>query len=86
MDHVLTLIDVSCIDLDVNGFMSRGVIVICIYEYGSMSFSWIDVMMTHYCLVMVVQMDEHQSGPLMVKSLTRRCFVVNSKGHGSTNG
>jgi hypothetical protein len=40
---------------------------------------WIDVKMTHYCLVMVdreVQMDELQSGPLMVKSLTGRHFAV----------
>ena len=41
--------------------------------------SWIDVNMTHYCLVMVVQMNELQSGPLMVKSLTGRRFAVNSK-------
>jgi hypothetical protein len=86
MDHVLTLIDGSCIDLDVNGLMSRGVIVVCIDEDGSMSCSWIDVKMTHYCLVMVVQMDELQSGPLMVKSLMGRRFAVNSKGHGCTNG
>jgi hypothetical protein len=77
MDQVFTLIDGSCIDLDVNGLMSRGVIVICID--GSMSCSWIDVKMTHYRLVMVVQMDELQSGPLMVKSLMGRCFVVKSK-------
>jgi hypothetical protein len=41
--------------------------------------SWIDVNMTHYCLVMVVQMDEIQIGPLMVKSLMGRHFAVNSK-------
>jgi hypothetical protein len=60
--------------------------MICIDEDGSMSCSWIDVKMTHYCLVMVVQMDELQSGPLMVKALTGRRFAVNSKGHGCTNG
>ena len=55
----------------------------CIDEDGSMCchlmHSKIDVKMTHYCPVMVVQMDELQSGPLMVKSLTGRCFAVNSK-------
>ena len=51
------MIDGSCIYLDVNGLMSRGVIVICIDEDGSMSCSCIDVKMTHYYLVMVVQMD-----------------------------
>jgi hypothetical protein len=86
MDHVLTLIHGSCIDLDANGLMSRGVIVECIYEYGSMSCSWIDVKMTHYCLFMVVQMDELKSGPLMVKALTGRRFAVKSKGRGCTNG
>ena len=40
MDHVLTLIDGSCIDLDVNGLMSRGFIVVCIDEDGSMSCHW----------------------------------------------
>jgi hypothetical protein len=44
-----------------------------------MMHSWIDVKMTHYCLVMVVQMDELQSGPLMVKALMGRHFTVNSK-------
>jgi hypothetical protein len=58
----------------------------CIDEYGSMCCSWIDVKMAHYCLVMVVRMDELHSGPLMVKALTGRRFVVNSKGHGFTNG
>jgi hypothetical protein len=73
MDHVFPL-------------MSRGIIVVCIDEDGSMSCSWIDVKMTHYCLVMVVQMDELPSGPLMVKALMGRCFVMNSKGHDYTNG
>jgi hypothetical protein len=40
-----------------------------------MMHSLFDVNMTHYFLVMV-QMDELQSDPLMVKSLTRRGFVV----------
>ena len=66
MDHVLTL-------------MSRGVIFICTDEDGSMSCSWIDVNMTHYCVVVVVQMDELQSVPLMVKTLTGRRFAVKSK-------
>jgi hypothetical protein len=79
MDNVLTLIDGSCIDLVVNGLMSRGFIVVCIDEDVSMSCSWIDVKMTHYRLVMVIQMDELQCGPLMVKSLTGRQFAVNSK-------
>jgi hypothetical protein len=64
--------------------------MICIDEYGSMwchlMHSRNDVKMTHYCPVMVVQMNELQSGPLMVKSLMRRRFAVNSKGHGCTNG
>jgi hypothetical protein len=71
------VIDGSCIDLDVNGLISRGVIVICIDEDGSMSCNWIDVKTTHYFLVMVEKMDEIQSGPLMVKSLMGICFVVN---------
>jgi hypothetical protein len=80
------VIDGSCIVLDVNGLMSSGVIVVCIYDDGSMSCSWIDVKVNHCCLVMVVKMDELQSGPLIVKSLMRRQFMVNSKGHGCTNG
>jgi hypothetical protein len=86
MDRVLNLIDGSCIDLDFNVLMSRGFIFVFIDEYGSMSCSWIDVKMNHYCLFMVVQMNEIQSGPLMVKSLTGRRFLVKSKGHGCTNG
>jgi hypothetical protein len=35
-----------------------------------MMHSWIYVNMTHYFLFMVVQMDELESGPLMVKALT----------------
>ena len=56
--------------------MSRGFIVVCIDEDGSMSCSWIDVKMTHYCLVMFEQMDELQGGPLMVESFMGRHFVV----------
>jgi hypothetical protein len=39
--------------------------------------SLFDVKMTHYCLVMVDKKYkwELQSGPLMVKSLTGRCFA-----------
>jgi hypothetical protein len=40
-----------------------------------MMHSLFDEKMTHYFLVMV-QMDELQSGPLMVKSLTGRRFTV----------
>jgi hypothetical protein len=40
-----------------------------------MMHSLFDVNMTHYFLVMV-QMDELQSGPFMVKSLMGRRFVV----------
>jgi hypothetical protein len=40
-----------------------------------MMHSLFDVKMTHYFIVMV-QMDELQSGPLMVKALKGRCFVV----------
>jgi hypothetical protein len=58
----------------------------CIDEDGSMSYSWIDVNMIHYCVFMVLQMDELQSGPLMVKALKGRHFAVKSKGHGCTNG
>jgi hypothetical protein len=72
MDHVLTLMSIDLCQW-------RSHIIICIDEDGSMICSWIDVKMTHYCLVMVVQMDELQSGPLMVKSLMGRCFAVNSK-------
>jgi hypothetical protein len=41
-------------------------------------YRWVDVKVGHCCLVMVdrkYQMDELQSGPLMVKSLMGRCFV-----------
>jgi hypothetical protein len=40
-----------------------------------MMHSLFDVKITHYFLVMV-QMDELQTGPLMVKALMGRCFVV----------
>jgi hypothetical protein len=40
-----------------------------------MMHSLFDLNMTHYFLV-TVQMDELQSGPLMVKSLTGRNFAV----------
>jgi hypothetical protein len=40
-----------------------------------MMHSLFDVKMTHYFLIMV-KMDELQSGPLMVKALTGRHFVV----------
>jgi hypothetical protein len=40
-----------------------------------MMHSLFDENMAHYFLVMV-QMDELQSVPLMVKALTGRCFVV----------
>ena len=39
---------------------------------------WIDAKMNHYSIIMVdkgTQMDELQSGPLMVKSLMGICFV-----------
>jgi hypothetical protein len=41
-------------------------------------YRWVDVKVDHCCLVMVdrkYQMDELQSGPLMVKSLTGRHFA-----------
>jgi hypothetical protein len=44
-------------------------------------FRWVDVKVDYCCLIMVdkkYQMDEIQSGPLMVKSLMGRRFV-NSK-------
>jgi hypothetical protein len=40
-----------------------------------MMHSLFDVKITHYFLFMV-QMDELESGPLMVKALTGRCFAV----------
>ena len=58
----------------------------CSTKFWVMDPRLFDVKMTHYCLVMVVQMNELQSVPLMVKALTGRRFVVNSKGHGCTNG
>ena len=45
--------------------------------YGLM-YIWDDVKVIHCFLFMIYrkyQMDELQSGPLMVKSLTGRCFV-----------
>jgi hypothetical protein len=41
-------------------------------------YRWVDVKVDHCCLIVVDrkhQMDELQSGPLMVKALTRRHFV-----------
>jgi hypothetical protein len=56
--------------------MSSGVIVM--YCHGLM-YRHDDVKVGYYCLVMVDrndQMDKIQSGPLMVKSLTRRRFWI----------
>jgi hypothetical protein len=57
--------------------MSSGVIVM--YFHGLM-YRHDDVKDVHCCLFMVDrnnQMDKLQSGPLMVKSLTRRCSGIN---------
>ena len=57
----------------------NGSLIWCIDEDGSMSCHWymmmhslFDEKMDHYCLIMI----ELQSGPLMVKSLTGRCFAI----------